>query len=196
MRKAKAFLLNFHNIRISSSATLVENEVWAQVEVPPEAQHWADLLVEAAVSNPTEFVMSEQALGATNGKSNGAATNSTGPSSPSNSVAAAGSARQLLVEGHPYFVVGATLKVMEMLLDYLRVVVNISLLTTDTMSRTIEYLKAFNSRTCQVVLGAGAMRSAGLKNITAKHLGKRSYYSRAARRAYIDVNVIIGLLYF
>lgn len=31
--------------------------------------------------------------------------------------------------------------------------------------------KAFNSRTCQVVLGAGAMRSAGLKNITAKHLG-------------------------
>ena len=31
--------------------------------------------------------------------------------------------------------------------------------------------QAFNSRTCQVVLGAGAMRSAGLKNITARHLG-------------------------
>jgi vacuolar protein sorting-associated protein 54 len=58
-----------------------------------------------------------------------------------------------------------------LLLDYLRVIVNLSTLTTDTMSRVIEYLKAFNSRTCQVVLGAGAMRSAGLKNITAKHLG-------------------------
>lgn len=33
-------------------------------------------------------------------------------------------------------------------------------------------LQSFNSRTCQVVLGAGAMRSAGLKNITAKHLGE------------------------
>jgi len=35
-------------------------------------------------------------------------------------------------------------------------------------------MKAFNSRTCQVVLGAGAMRSAGLKNITAKHLALAS----------------------
>lgn len=34
--------------------------------------------------------------------------------------------------------------------------------------------KQFNSRTCQVVLGAGAMRSAGLKNITAKHLALAS----------------------
>lgn len=70
--------------------------------------------------------------------------------------------------------VSATLKVIEMLLDYMRVIVNLSLLTTEAMSRTIEYLKAYNSRTCQVVLGAGAMRSAGLKNITAKHLGMRS----------------------
>lgn len=58
-----------------------------------------------------------------------------------------------------------------LLLDYLRLVVNLTMLTTDSMSRIIEFLKAFNSRTCQVVLGAGAMRSAGLKNITAKHLG-------------------------
>ena len=32
----------------------------------------------------------------------------------------------------------------------------------------------FNSRVCQVVLGAGAMRSAGLKNITARHLALAS----------------------
>ena len=61
-----------------------------------------------------------------------------------------------------------------LLVDYLKVIVNLSLLTTDTMSRIIEFLKAFNSRTCQVVLGAGAMRSAGLKNITAKHLALAS----------------------
>lgn len=34
--------------------------------------------------------------------------------------------------------------------------------------------KLFNSRVCQVILGAGAMRSAGLKNITAKHLALAS----------------------
>lgn len=86
----------------------------------------------------------------------------------------AASGKSLLIEGRPYFVVSATLKVIEMLLDYMRVIMNLSLLTTEAMSRTIEYLKAYNSRTCQVVLGAGAMRSAGLKNITAKHLGMRS----------------------
>lgn len=32
-------------------------------------------------------------------------------------------------------------------------------------------MQLFNSRVCQVILGAGAMRSAGLKNISAKHLG-------------------------
>jgi len=119
--------------------------------------------VECAVGNPPEFVPQQPEL------QNGA--NDT--RSPLGSSPPVGSSKQLLVEGRPYFVVGATLKAIEMLLDYLKVIMNLSLLTTDAMSRTIEYLKAFNSRTCQVVLGAGAMRSAGLKNITAKHLGMR-----------------------
>jgi vacuolar protein sorting-associated protein 54 len=78
------------------------------------------------------------------------------------------------VEERSYFTVPATQEMLLLLTDYLRVIVNLSLLTTDTMSRVIEFLKAFNSRTCQVVLGAGAMRSAGLKNITAKHLALAS----------------------
>lgn len=65
----------------------------------------------------------------------------------------------------------ATLEVLVLLVDYLKIVMNLEMLTTETMSRVIELLKSFNSRTCQVVLGAGAMRSAGLKNITARHLG-------------------------
>ena len=40
----------------------------------------------------------------------------------------------------------------------------------DVASHIIEYLKLFNSRSCQLILGAGATRSAGLKNITTKHL--------------------------
>lgn len=79
--------------------------------------------------------------------------------------------KNLRIEDHEFFIVSATAEVLILLLDYLRVIVNLPMLTTDTMSRIIEFLKAFNSRTCQVVLGAGAMRSAGLKNITAKHLG-------------------------
>lgn len=50
-----------------------------------------------------------------------------------------------------------------------------STLTKDTINKVVEFLMTFNSRTCQLVLGAGAMRSAGLKHITAKHLGSSSY---------------------
>lgn len=79
--------------------------------------------------------------------------------------------KHIRIEDRTYFAVSATTEVLKLLVDYVKVIVNLSMLTIDTMSRVIEFLKAFNSRTCQVVLGAGAMRSAGLKNITAKHLG-------------------------
>lgn len=40
--------------------------------------------------------------------------------------------------------------------------------------KSVVHMQLFNSRVCQVILGAGAMRSAGLKNITAKHLALAS----------------------
>jgi len=36
---------------------------------------------------------------------------------------------------------------------------------------SISLSQMFNSRTCQLVLGAGALQLVGLKTITAKHLG-------------------------
>lgn len=89
----------------------------------------------------------------------------------SHPASASASTKHLRIEDRSYYAVNATTEVLSLLLDYLRVVVNLTMLTTDTMSRVIEFLKAYNSRTCQVILGAGAMRSAGLKNITARHLG-------------------------
>lgn len=89
--------------------------------------------------------------------------------------------KHLRVEDRPFFAVSATLDVLVLLIEYLKVIVNLPLLVTDTMSRVIELLKSFNSRTCQVVLGAGAMRSAGLKNITAKHLGAFRSFAMCAQ---------------
>ncbi|KAI9676448.1 MAG: Vacuolar protein sorting-associated protein 54 [Caeruleum heppii] len=47
-------------------------------------------------------------------------------------------------------------------------------MTADISTNLVEYLKLFNSRSCQLILGAGATRSAGLKNITTKHLALAS----------------------
>ena len=43
-------------------------------------------------------------------------------------------------------------------------------MTSEISSSLCEYIKLFNSRLCQLILGAGAMHSAGLKNINTKHL--------------------------
>jgi vacuolar protein sorting-associated protein 54 len=87
---------------------------------------------------------------------------------------ASSSTKHLTIEDKEFFAVSAGLRSLEALEEYLQVVINLPQLTTDVMSKIIEFLKQFNSRTCQVVLGAGAMRSAGLKNITAKHLALAS----------------------
>ena len=47
-------------------------------------------------------------------------------------------------------------------------------MTHDITVLLLEYLKLFNSRSSQLILGAGATRSAGLKNITTKHLALAS----------------------
>ena len=41
---------------------------------------------------------------------------------------------------------------------------------TDVAHRVIELFRLFNGKMCQLVLGAGAMHTAGLKSISVKHL--------------------------
>ena len=127
-------------------------------------QHSVKTIVEAAVRDPPELVVGADPppISVPNSP-----TVTIGPSSPNHTRIS----KHLRIEGVSYFTVSATLETLVLLLDYLKIIVNLPMLTTDTMSRNIEFLKAFNSRTCQVVLGAGAMRSAGLRVITAKHLG-------------------------
>jgi len=43
-------------------------------------------------------------------------------------------------------------------------------MTSEVSTSLCEYIKLFNSRLCQLILGAGAMHSAGLKNINTRHL--------------------------
>ncbi|KAM1752806.1 hypothetical protein ACFX11_010738 [Malus domestica] len=47
-------------------------------------------------------------------------------------------------------------------------------LSSEVVHRIVEILKFFNTRTCQLVLGAGAMQVSGLKSITSKHLALAS----------------------
>ncbi|KAF8891227.1 Vps54-like protein-domain-containing protein [Infundibulicybe gibba] len=172
--QAKAFLQNFHQARISQSAKLVEDEQWNATEITPALQHATNILVDSAVRDSAELVIKTQNDATPLGAEAGPPPSPQQPKSPLGVTRGSSSSKQLRIEDRAYYPVSATAEVLVLLLDYLRVIVNFPMLTTDTMSRVIEFLKSFNSRTCQVVLGAGALKSAGLKNITARHLALAS----------------------
>ena len=58
--------------------------------------------------------------------------------------------------------------------SFARLLTGIPNMAVDISSALLDYLKQFKSRSSQLVLGAGATRSAGLKNITTKHLAVSS----------------------
>lgn len=198
--QSKSFLQAFHQTRLSQSAKLVEDEQWNPAEVNPSVQRIVDMIVDSSIGDPRDLLLNPPPMNPSSPLPPASPLLSPRlpaapslerirPSSPMpspvpNRTSVNGTRRStsspgkyLKIEERNYFAVSATLEVLILLVDYLKMIMNLPMLTTDTMSRVIELMKAFNSRTCQVVLGAGAMRSAGLKNITAKHLGMLSRFS-------------------
>lgn len=59
---------------------------------------------------------------------------------------------------------------MDGLSRFLQLIVGIPSMTSDIGASLVSYFQLFNSRCTQLILGAGARQSAGLKNINSKHL--------------------------
>jgi hypothetical protein len=92
------------------------------------------------------------------------------PTTNANGHPTATSSDVLLVDGAKYHVVQALLFLLGILGDSLAFRDAVPAFGAEVAQRVLELLKIFNSKSCQLVLGAGAMQVAGLKSITAKHL--------------------------
>ncbi|XP_037491893.1 vacuolar protein sorting-associated protein 54, chloroplastic isoform X2 [Jatropha curcas] len=76
--------------------------------------------------------------------------------------------------GVSYHMVNCGLILLKMLSEYIDMNNFLPALSSEVVHRVVELLKFFNTRTCQLVLGAGAMQVSGLKSITSKHLALAS----------------------
>ncbi|XVE89373.1 hypothetical protein DITRI_Ditri19aG0196400 [Diplodiscus trichospermus] len=76
--------------------------------------------------------------------------------------------------GVGYHMVNCGLILLKMLSEYVDMNNLLPALSLEVVHRVVEILKFFNTRTCQLVLGAGAMQVSGLKSITSKHLALAS----------------------
>uniref|UniRef100_A0A5F9C3A2 Vacuolar protein sorting-associated protein 54 n=1 Tax=Oryctolagus cuniculus TaxID=9986 RepID=A0A5F9C3A2_RABIT len=145
--QANKFVNRFHEERKTKLSLLLDNERWKQADVPAEFQDLVDCISDGKIALP------EKKSGATEERK---------------------PAEVLIVEGQQYAVVGTVLLLIRIILEYCQCVDNIPSVTTDMLTRLSDLLKYFNSRSCQLVLGAGALQVVGLKTITTKNLALSS----------------------
>jgi len=148
LTQAKKFVERFHEERKNKLSLILDNERWKQADVPLALQSLVDSLVDGIFPRGKEPKFS------------------IGPTVPSEQKPSP----ELVVNGQKFAVVGTVLLLVNMLVEYCQCVDDTPMLVTDIMNKLFETLKMFNSRTCQLVLGAGALQLVGLKTITAKHL--------------------------
>lgn len=82
--------------------------------------------------------------------------------------------RSATIDEQKYILTDSTLLVLRSIEHFECLITGIPTMTQEITSLLLEYLRLFNSRCQQLVLGAGATKIAGLKNITTKHLALSS----------------------
>ncbi|KAM9314459.1 vacuolar protein sorting-associated protein 54 [Pholidichthys leucotaenia] len=145
--QANRFVHRFHEERKTKLSLLLDNERWKQAEVPAEFQDLVNSIANGRITLPER-----KAPGPDDRKPT----------------------EFLLVNGQKYAVVGTVLLLIRIFLEYCQCVNDIPSIATDMLTRLSDLLKHFNSRSCQLVLGAGALQVVGLKTITTKNLALAS----------------------
>ena len=82
--------------------------------------------------------------------------------------------RTAVVDDQKHILPESAMAMMRSMEEFEYLMANIPSMIQDIAPQLLEILKQFNSRSAQLILGAGATRSAGLKNITTKHLALSS----------------------
>ncbi|KAF2084650.1 Vps54-domain-containing protein [Saccharata proteae CBS 121410] len=82
--------------------------------------------------------------------------------------------RNATIDEEKYVLVSCAMDALRGIDRFANLITVMPSMTTDVSSTLLDYLRTFQSRTCQLILGAGAKDSAGLKSITTKHLALAS----------------------
>ncbi|KAH6686361.1 vacuolar protein sorting-associated protein [Plectosphaerella plurivora] len=82
--------------------------------------------------------------------------------------------RPAVIEGENFLLPNSAVLCLDGISSFLHLIAGIPSMTVDVATSLVAYLHLFNSRCTQLILGAGATRSAGLKNITTRHLALAS----------------------
>ncbi|XP_073822897.1 VPS54 subunit of GARP complex scat [Musca autumnalis] len=154
--QASRFANRFHAERKQKLALLLDTERWRQVDIPNEFQK----IIDRICDNKEFCGVGGSALSISSALTNG----------HGHSAAAQQANPVLLVESKPYTLVASALLLVQMLCEYCRCAQRLPIVAGYLARNVVDLLRTFNSRSCQLVIGAGALRVAGLKTITSTNL--------------------------
>ncbi|XP_022224248.2 vacuolar protein sorting-associated protein 54 [Drosophila obscura] len=144
--QASRYAQRFHSEHKHKLSLLLDQERWRQVDIPHEFQRIIERMSAGDYAKPEGTLISNGGVG--------------GGGNP-----------VLLLEGkQPYALVSASLMLIQMLYEYGGSAQRLPLLASYHARNVVDLLRCFNSRSCQLIIGAGAMRVAGLKTITSTNL--------------------------
>lgn len=141
--QATKFSNKFHAERKSKLSLLLDNERWKQVEVPAEYQFMIDRMADG------DFAWTKNDI---------------------NSQKQVKPATVLYVDSEPFMLVNSALILVQIISEYCQCAISLPMISTQLSRHLIDLLRTFNSKCCQLVLGAGALRVAGLTTITTGNL--------------------------
>lgn len=137
------FSQKFHTERKSKLNLLLDNERWKPAEVPGEIQKMINHISKG------DFMWTKLE------------DPTNGPSLVT---------PMLMVDDNPYALVGSALILIQIVSEYCRCASHLPIIASHMSRNVVDLLRIFNSKCCQLVLGAGAVHVAGLKMITISNL--------------------------
>ncbi|KAJ6261435.1 Vacuolar protein-sorting-associated protein [Drechslerella dactyloides] len=160
----KDFISNFHQESITLLATTIEKDQWEAKDFKPSSKAGLERILEAATKDAETWIAWGRVY--------------EDPPLPEDTTDAdqppSGKIRTAIIDEQRFILPESGLAVLRLIETYECLFTMIPVSVADVATNMLEFLKLFNSRVCQVILGAGATKSAGLKHITTKHLALAS----------------------
>ncbi|VDN07709.1 unnamed protein product [Thelazia callipaeda] len=147
LQQSNHFIKKFHEDRKNKLSSILDTETWRVNEVPEHFQRLADLWLQK--NRLTDVGLSEQEHVA--------------PSKPN-----------LIVGKESYVAVGTVFILLQTIAQYCDALEVLPEYSSELLMHVVELLKNYNSRSCQLILGAGALQLIGLKSISVRHLALSS----------------------
>lgn len=161
----------------------LDADTWNAVDVSEKDQTQIDLILGAMDKDPPEWASSTPPIWEpfvqTNEQTNGEITTNGSTATPTEKPStpvptSKNQTKAALIDDNRYILVSSATTLLPTLTTFLSLTSSLPSLTPQISASLLEVLRTFNSRSSQLILGAGATRIAGLKNITTKHLALSS----------------------